>query len=246
MRRTVLIATGLALTLLLARPSAPQTATPQATPAELTAQYNQAIKAQDWPSALATAQQLVDRYPTAANLLMLANAQLNAASAQHDTSKMEATLAIYDSALAMAQQEKPAEGQSDTAWKDGMAKIYVGKVNALLKLKRNSEALDAYNRSAQLSSNPGLAYFNICAVLYNIGDNERGPNACRKAATTDPTHADTWFILGSFLFVDAKSDPQGRFVISSECRQALQKYLDLAPDGPHAADVKAMLDMAAK
>jgi hypothetical protein len=51
-------------------------------------------------------------------------------------------------------------------------------------------------------------------------------------------------VLGSFLFVDAKVDAQGKFVISAECRQALEKYLELAPDGPHAADVKAMLQMA--
>jgi hypothetical protein len=44
----------------------------------------------------------------------------------------------------------------------------------------------------------------------------------------------------------ASSDASGKFVISAETRQALQKYLELAPDGPHAADVKQMLDYAAK
>jgi hypothetical protein len=29
-------------------------------------------------------------------------------------------------------------------------------------------------------------------------------------------------------------------------REALEKYLALAPDGPHAADTKAMLNMVAK
>jgi len=46
--------------------------------------------------------------------------------------------------------------------------------------------------------------------------------------------------------VDAKADAQGKFIISSECRQALEKYLELAPDGPHAKDTKEMLDMSAK
>jgi hypothetical protein len=35
-------------------------------------------------------------------------------------------------------------------------------------------------------------------------------------------------------------------VATAETREALEKYLALAPDGPHAADVKAMLDMIAK
>ena len=34
--------------------------------------------------------------------------------------------------------------------------------------------------------------------------------------------------------------------VSEEGRQALNKYLELAPDGPHAADTKAMLEMAGK
>jgi hypothetical protein len=48
------------------------------------------------------------------------------------------------------------------------------------------------------------------------------------------------------LFADAKIDAQGKVAISAECRQALDKYLELAPDGPHASDVKAMLQMAAQ
>jgi hypothetical protein len=33
---------------------------------------------------------------------------------------------------------------------------------------------------------------------------------------------------------------------SAETRQALEKYLELGPDGPHAADAWQMLDFAAK
>jgi len=58
--------------------------------------------------------------------------------------------------------------------------------------------------------------------------------------------ADAWFVLGSVLYVSSPTDAKGNFVIAAETRQALEKYLELAPDGAHAADVKAMLDMAAK
>ncbi len=43
-----------------------------------------------------------------------------------------------------------------------------------------------------------------------------------------------------------RSIAHGKVTITEETRKALQKYLELAPDGPHAADVKAMLDMSAK
>jgi tetratricopeptide (TPR) repeat protein len=253
MPRTLLIAAATLSAFLLAVPASSQTAQSgaQSTPQALKATYDQAMQARDWPAALAAAQQLVDANATSANLLLLANAQLYATTGQSDTSPMEASLATYDRALAAAQQEKPGEGEPDQAqsyqaWKDGIAKIYVGKGNALLKLKRTADAIDNYNRAAELSSTPGKAYFNVCAVLYNTGDMNGAVATCRKAAAADPTHADTWFILGSVLFVDAKPDAQGKFVISAECRQALQKYLELAPDGSHAADTKAMLDMASK
>jgi hypothetical protein len=39
---------------------------------------------------------------------------------------------------------------------------------------------------------------------------------------------------------------QGKVQGSPETKEALEKYLALAPDGPHAADTKAMLDMLTK
>jgi tetratricopeptide (TPR) repeat protein len=248
MRRTLWIAATTLSAFLLAVPASPQAAqtSAQATPQALKATYDQAMLTKDWPAAVAAAQQLVGTNATSANLLLLANAQLYATTGQSNTGPLEACLATYDRALAAAEQEKPAEGQPAQAWKDGIAKIYIGRGNALLKLRRNADAIDNYNRAAELSSTPGKAYYNICAVLYNTGDMENGPAACRKAAAADPTNANTWFVLGSFLFANAPIDSNKKVAITEECRQALQKYLELAPDGPHAADTKAMLDMTAK
>ena len=76
----------------------------------------------------------------------------------------------------------------------------------LLKLNRNPDAIDAYNRSAELASNQGLAYFNVCAVLYNIGDTKNSATACRKCVQADPSRANAWFVLGSDLFADLPVD----------------------------------------
>ena len=216
MRSTLFVAATTLLALLMAAPIGKQ-ASAQTTPQTLQSTYDQAVKAKDWPGAVAAAQQLVDANATSANLLMLANAQLYATTGQSDTGGMEVSLATYDRALAVAQQEKPAQGQPDTAWKDGVAKIYVGRGNSLLKLKRNAEAIDSYNRGAELSSNPGLAYFNVCAVSYNIGDTTSAVTACRKSVQADPTRADAWFVLGSSLFADAPVG-SGKIVISAETR----------------------------
>ena len=72
------------------------------------------MQAKDWPSAVATAQQLVALKATSLNLKLLGNAQLFSGSA-------DAALATYDQALAAAEKEKPAEGPAygptgKTAW----------------------------------------------------------------------------------------------------------------------------------
>lgn len=197
------------------------------------------MQAKEWPRAAATAQQLVALKATSLNLRLLANAQLYSGSA-------DAALATYDQALAAAEKEKAAEGQPMNDWKDSLAQIYIGKGNALLKLKRTTEAIEAYNQSAGLASNAGLAYFNVCAVLYNNGNTHDSAAACRKCVQADPTRANAWFVLGSDLFADLPVTAQGKVQASPETREALEKYLALAPDGPHAADTKAMLEMLSK
>lgn len=215
------------------------------TTATLQAAYDQAMQAHDWSGAVVAARQLAQLSASSQHLLQLADAQLRAASAQRDQPAMEQSLTTYDRALSVAELEKPAQGQPDTAWKDGRAKIELGKGNALLLLHRTSEAVDAYTRAAALASNPGLACFNICATFYNAGDIQNALPACRKAARAEPTRANVWFLLGSLLYAGAPANAQSKFVITAENRQALEKYLELAPGGPHAADVKAMLQMAA-
>ena len=211
----------------------------QPEPDALTARYNQAMLAKDWPQAVTTARELVNVRATSENLKLLGNAQLYSGSASE-------ALSTYDRALAAAELEKPAAGQAVDKWKDGEAQIRIGRGNALLKLHRNPEAIEEYNHAAELAANPAKAYFNVCAVLYNLGDTKNAPAACRKCLQADPSMANAWFVLASVLFADAPVSAQGKVTASSETREALEKYLALAPDGPHAADVKAMLEMMAK
>jgi tetratricopeptide (TPR) repeat protein len=241
MRRTSLIIAAAFLLFVLVLPAAAQVSNSagEQNPEALTAQYNQAMQSKDWPHAVDLAQQLVGQKASSLNLKLLGTAQLYSGAT-------DVALATYDQALAAAQQEKAAEGQPINGWKDGLSQIYIGKGNALLKLKRTEEAVEAYNRSAELASNAGLAYFNLCAVLYNMGKTQESAAACRKCVQADPTRANAWFVLASDLFADLPVTAQGKVQASPETREALEKYLALAPDGPHAADVKAMLDMIAK
>jgi tetratricopeptide (TPR) repeat protein len=227
------------LSLVMSAHSIAQVPAAQNTPESLTAAYNQAMLAKEWPRAVATAQQLVGLKATSINLKYLGNAQLYSGLSND-------ALVTYNLAIAAAEVEKPTEGKPLKEWNDGLSQIYIGKGNALLKLKRTSEAIETYNLAAGLASSAGKAYFNVCAVFYNNGNTKDSAAACRKCVQADPTMANAWFVLASDLFADLPVTAQGKVQASSETREALEKYLALAPDGPHAADTKAMLDMLDK
>jgi tetratricopeptide (TPR) repeat protein len=124
-----------------------------------------------------------------------------------------------------------------------MAQIYTTIGNANLKLKKNDAAIAAYNKAATLSPNPAVAYFNLCATMFNMGQPAaKTVPACDKAIAADPKKADAYFVKGSALYGEGALDKSNKFVVPPGALEALKQYLVLAPDGPHAQDVKAMFD----
>lgn len=92
------------------------------------------------------------------------------------------------------------------------------------------------------AANPATSSFNACATLYNSGRMEEAIVACDRAIARDPNKADAYFVKGSALFGNGKVGPNGAFEVPPGTVEALNKYLELAPNGGHAPDVHAMLD----
>jgi tetratricopeptide (TPR) repeat protein len=150
----------------------------------------------------------------------------------------------YDAGIKLAQTELSSKA-ADTdivKTKAGIAAMLTSEGNAYLKLQKNDLAVAAYEKAAELSPNPAVAYFNICAVQYNTGNTSGAMQACDRAIAADPNKADAYFIRGSLLIADSKVDALGKMTAPPGAVEALKKYLELAPSGAHAADVKAMLD----
>jgi tetratricopeptide (TPR) repeat protein len=126
--------------------------------------------------------------------------------------------------------------------KAGEAHMLINEGNAYLKLHKNKEAIDVYNKAASMDPNPARAYFNLCATQYNIGNVEGALHACDKALAADPNKADAYFIKGSLLIADTKKDMNGKITAPPGTVETLRKYLELAPNGAHANDVREMLD----
>ncbi len=89
---------------------------------------------------------------------------------------------------------------------------------------------------------PAVSYFNSCVLSYNAGKMDEAIAACDKAIALDPGKADAYFVKGSALYGNGKVGSDGKYEVPPGTVEALNKYLELAPNGGHAADVHAMLD----
>lgn len=104
-------------------------------------------------------------------------------------------------------------------------------------------ASDAYDNAAKTQpTNAGMYMFNEAATLYNAGKLEEAAAAADKAIAADPKRADAYYIKGQALIPKASVDSKtNKITAPPGCVEAYQQYLELAPDGPRAEEVKSLL-----
>jgi tetratricopeptide (TPR) repeat protein len=229
---------------------------------DLLAQINGANDAKDWPKAkqlagqgLAldaeiTAQHPAVKFQSNRHVLYkaLGDANLYLGQYQDAINAYETSAGSLQSLMAADSGEQTDAKAGATSLRRTLGQVLTNEGNAYLKLHRTKEATQCYTRAAEtvsaIDSKLGAtAWFNLCATLYNTGDVDATPAACDKAIAADPTRADAYFVKASVLFVQGK-DVNGKFVAPPESIAALKKYMELAPDGAHASDVKQMLAYA--
>jgi tetratricopeptide (TPR) repeat protein len=123
------------------------------------------------------------------------------------------------------------------------AGVYNQIGNLYGKEKKIPEATDALTKAAQLD--PAMApkaYFNMGANLVNGGQPEKATDFFKKATDADPNYSEAWYQYGSLQMMQGKVDPKtGAQTYPPDTAPALKKYLDLQPNGSHAAEASAML-----
>jgi tetratricopeptide (TPR) repeat protein len=193
----------------------------------LIAKAQAALDAKQWPEAEAALKQLLASEPRWEYLQGLGVAQFNQGH--------------YADSLDSLQRAIDLAGKS--ASPAAIAAMYTTIGNANLKLKKNDAAIAAYTKAAALDPNPAVPYFNLCAVMFNMGQPAaKTVAACDKAIAADPKKADAYFIKGSSLYGEGALNKSNKFVVPPGAVEALKQYLVLAPGGSHVQDVKAMLD----
>jgi tetratricopeptide (TPR) repeat protein len=226
MRRT-LSAVALLVSLALAAAAGAPLAAQSQNQDSLAAKAQAALDAKQWPEAEVALKQLLSSEPRWDYLQALGTAQFNQG---HYADALDSYQRAIDQAGTNA---SPA----------AIASMYTTIGNADLKLKKNDAAIAAYAKAAALDPNPAIPYFNLCAVMFNMGQPAAKTVAfCDKAIAADPKKADAYFIKGSALYGEGALDKNNKFVPPPGSVAALKQYLVLAPGGPHVQDVKAMLD----
>lgn len=92
-------------------------------------------------------------------------------------------------------------------------------------------------------------YKNMGVVLVNSGKMKDALGPLQKATELNPKDADAWYLMGNALTaqIDAKKEGgKDVYIIPPGTTEAYQKYLELDPSGPHAAEAKASLESLAQ
>jgi tetratricopeptide (TPR) repeat protein len=119
---------------------------------------------------------------------------------------------------------------------------YNNEGEAFARLGQTQDAVNAYTQAAQNDpTDAGKYYFNLGAVLTNSGQIDEANAAFDKAIAADPTKADAYYQKGVNLLGKATVGKDGKMIAPPEAAANLNKYLELAPDGPNAQAAKELL-----
>ena len=151
----------------------------------------------------------------------------------------------YDDAITSAKKaidsnatSKKPSPEIEGAAQNTLGEAYAGK-------NQIPDATAAYDAAAKAQpANAGMFYSNEAIVLAKSGGNaDAVAAAADKAIAADPSKPVPYYLKGQALIAKATVDPKtNRIVAPPGCEEAYEKYLQLDPNGPMAADAKNILE----
>ncbi|MGA2249618.1 tetratricopeptide repeat protein [Terracidiphilus sp.] len=153
--------------------------------------------------------------------------------------KYDEAEAAFKKALEMEAGSKKPNLEVQGLSQSGLGELYArtGKVD---------QATTAYDTAAQANPKGAAVYLkNQAVIYYQTGNTAAQVAAADKAIAADPTNPLLYYLKGQGLVGNATVDSKtNKIVLPPGCAEAYQKYLELAPTGPYAADAKSILDSA--
>jgi len=142
------------------------------------------------------------------------------------------------------QYDKAADAyQKAIALKPANAGYMINLGTVLSKAGKVDEANTEFAKAAAVDPTQAkMAMYNSGVVLLNQGNMDAAAAAFDKLLAIDPNNADAWYYKGICLLGKATTDPKtNKLIPPAGTVEALQKSLQLAPNGPNAANAKAAL-----
>ncbi len=209
---------------------------------EKLAAASDATKAKNYDQAISVLTEATQLDATRALVwIKLGDAYSSSADTQTDpaekTKRWDEAIADYKKGIDLAPQ--PTSKLSD----QDLASCYNNLAKAYGQENKTDDAIQAYNQAAQLNpTGAGQYYFNLGATLTNSGKVDDAIAAFDKAIAADPTRAEAYYWKGVNLLGKATTK-DGKMTAPDGTAEALNKYLELKPDGQFADAAKQMLAM---
>jgi tetratricopeptide (TPR) repeat protein len=161
---------------------------------------------------------------------------LDLGQAQAGLKKYDQAEANYKKALDVENTSKKPNPGIQGAANAGLGEIYArtGKI---------PEANAAYDAAAKIDpASAGIYLKNEAVIFYQMKNPDAQAAAADEAIKADPAAALSYYLKGNGLVakttVDAKTQ---KLIPPPGCLEAYQKYLELDPNGPYAAEAKSIL-----
>ena len=204
-----------------------------------------AMRAQKWTDAERALTRLIEAYPETTRWELYKAL----GDAEGRLEKYQDAVRAYERGIQLAQAvtlgtapDDPRNPNPDpTRAAAGLSQMLITQGNDYAKLNKVDEAVACFKRAADTNANPAIAYYNLCAVEFNFNRMDDAVAACDKSVAANPGNAEAWFLKGSALYKTGKTE-NGKVEARPGTVEALNKYLQLDPNGAHASEVKSILE----
>ncbi|HEY0794511.1 MAG TPA: tetratricopeptide repeat protein [Acidisarcina sp.] len=187
-------------------------------------------KAKNYTEAESLMQQATTQDPTRALLW------LELGNAQSGLKKYPDAETSLKKSLDLETASKKPDPATEGAINNSLGEVYANE-------NKMPDSIAAYEAAAKLNpTQAGMYYQNQAIMFTRINQSDAAAAAADKAIAAEPTRAIPYYLKGQALVGKATIDEKsGKIIPPPGCIEAYQKYLDLAPTGPFAPDVKAVL-----
>lgn len=159
--------------------------------------------------------------------------------AQEGLKKYDDAITSYKKALDLETASKKPRMEVIAQAQAGLGEVYArtGKV---------PEANAAFDAAAKADpARAGLYLRNQAIIFFQQNNSDAQAAAADAAIKVNPDDPILYYLKGNALVQKAGVDPKtNEIVLPPGCAEAYQKYLELAPNGPYAAEVQSILQSA--